>query len=258
MWAVQDASVISDSQTGGRKVADDSRLFSKFQKLRSSKKSRCRRKVAESKGDRTKSRFIHRPRVRQYDASVGRFLSKDPLLSNGGDTNLYGYVVQDPINHIDITGQNPIIIGGAIVGGIIGAVSGVANGHSCTALGKFEDGVFGLATGAIFGAVAGLTGGATTSIATIIGGLGLDTGGYAWSVYGGRPGSGSDCGGGPKPPGGGGGMGGSVAPGAPGGASNPGGGGSGGGSGSSGVNIDFFCDSADFPRFRLDVGTYCL
>jgi RHS repeat-associated protein len=42
--------------------------------------------------------------AREYDASVGRFLSKDPLLFGGGDTNLYGYVVNDPINRIDPAG----------------------------------------------------------------------------------------------------------------------------------------------------------
>jgi hypothetical protein len=39
-------------------------------------------------------------------ASDGLFLSKDPLLFNGGDSNLYGYVLQDPINGIDPTGQS--------------------------------------------------------------------------------------------------------------------------------------------------------
>ena len=42
--------------------------------------------------------------ARQYDPSIGRWLTKDPILFDGGDTNLYGYVVQDPINFIDPTG----------------------------------------------------------------------------------------------------------------------------------------------------------
>jgi hypothetical protein len=32
-------------------------------------------------------------------------LSKDPIRFAGGDTNLYGYVFQDPINFIDTNGQ---------------------------------------------------------------------------------------------------------------------------------------------------------
>jgi RHS repeat-associated protein len=44
--------------------------------------------------------------AREYDASVGRWLSKDPILFNGGDTNLYGYTLNDPINRIDPTGHN--------------------------------------------------------------------------------------------------------------------------------------------------------
>lgn len=42
--------------------------------------------------------------ARDYDASIGRWLSKDPILFAGGDTNLYGYVFQDPVNFIDPTG----------------------------------------------------------------------------------------------------------------------------------------------------------
>lgn len=51
---------------------------------------------------------------RHYDASVGRWLSKDPILFNGGDTNLYGYVMNDPINKIDPFGLQQSAINEAI------------------------------------------------------------------------------------------------------------------------------------------------
>jgi len=42
--------------------------------------------------------------ARDYDTQIGRWTAKDPILFAGGDTNLFGYVVNDPVNWIDITG----------------------------------------------------------------------------------------------------------------------------------------------------------
>lgn len=42
--------------------------------------------------------------ARDYDAKTGRWTAKDPILFSGGDTNLFGYVVNDPINLIDPSG----------------------------------------------------------------------------------------------------------------------------------------------------------
>jgi len=41
---------------------------------------------------------------RDYDAYTGRWTTKDPLLFFGGDTNLYGYVLRDPVNRTDSLG----------------------------------------------------------------------------------------------------------------------------------------------------------
>ena len=43
--------------------------------------------------------------ARDYDAKTGRWAAKDPLLFEGGESNLYGYVTQDPVNALDPTGQ---------------------------------------------------------------------------------------------------------------------------------------------------------
>jgi len=42
--------------------------------------------------------------ARDYDPATGRWMAKDPTLFAGGDTNLYGYVVADPVNLSDATG----------------------------------------------------------------------------------------------------------------------------------------------------------
>ncbi len=43
--------------------------------------------------------------AREYNGTIGRWMTKDPILFNGGDTNLYGYVLQDPVNLVDPRGE---------------------------------------------------------------------------------------------------------------------------------------------------------
>lgn len=49
--------------------------------------------------------------ARDYDAEVGRWTSKDPIFFAGGDTNLYGYTANDPINWIDPYGEEMLLPG---------------------------------------------------------------------------------------------------------------------------------------------------
>ena len=45
---------------------------------------------------------------RDYDPDVGRWTAKDPIFFAGGDRDLYGYVLNDPVNSIDAFGlKNP-------------------------------------------------------------------------------------------------------------------------------------------------------
>ena len=57
--------------------------------------------------------FIHFV-ARDYDPETGRWLVKDPIRFGGGDTNLFGYVLGDPINGLDPNGQSMIGIGATI------------------------------------------------------------------------------------------------------------------------------------------------
>jgi len=50
---------------------------------------------------------------RYYDPEVGRWTRKDPILFNGGDSNLYNYVAGDPINAFDPTGLKIVFHGDA-------------------------------------------------------------------------------------------------------------------------------------------------
>ena len=42
--------------------------------------------------------------ARDYDPETARWTAKDPIGFEGGDTNLYGYVMQDPVNWVDVDG----------------------------------------------------------------------------------------------------------------------------------------------------------
>lgn len=47
--------------------------------------------------------------AREYDPEIGRWTSRDPIGFAGGDTNLYGYVLNDPINWNDPTGLQVVV-----------------------------------------------------------------------------------------------------------------------------------------------------
>ncbi|OIQ17222.1 MAG: hypothetical protein BM556_13495 [Bacteriovorax sp. MedPE-SWde] len=82
-------------------------------------------------------------------------MQKDPIGFAGGDTNLYRYVGNDPVNYVDPAGKSATLAG-AVAGGfsglLIGAISGGRNG----VWGAFEGAAIGAATGTAAGAAAGL------------------------------------------------------------------------------------------------------
>jgi RHS repeat-associated protein len=44
--------------------------------------------------------------TRDYDPQVGRWISKDPIRFDGGDTNIYAYAGSDPVNAVDPSGNS--------------------------------------------------------------------------------------------------------------------------------------------------------
>jgi len=66
---------------------------------------------------------------RDYDPYIGRWTSKDPRKFDGGDTNLYGYAGNDPVNFIDLDGNAliPIIITVLIAGVVASCIMTCAN-----------------------------------------------------------------------------------------------------------------------------------
>ena len=120
--------------------------------------------------------------ARDYDAQTGRWTAKDPIKFDGGDTNLYGYVVGDPVNLVDPSGKIlPIIIVATLVGeflsitahiatvdnptfsSILGAALGGAVGAGVGNAGVLIEGG-GLAAGLVFGQLGGLAGAVSQSV----------------------------------------------------------------------------------------------
>jgi RHS repeat-associated protein len=61
--------------------------------------------------------------TRDYDPrACGRWTTKDPIRFDGGNANLYGYVMADPVNFRDITGRGPIS-GGLFCAGLTSTVT---------------------------------------------------------------------------------------------------------------------------------------
>ncbi|HKY34627.1 MAG TPA: RHS repeat-associated core domain-containing protein [Polyangiaceae bacterium] len=60
--------------------------------------------------------------ARDYDASIGRWVAKDPI-GFGGGSNFYAYAAGDPVNHVDPDGMHPVVIAVATFLGILLATS---------------------------------------------------------------------------------------------------------------------------------------
>jgi RHS repeat-associated protein len=56
--------------------------------------------------------------ARDYSTEAGTWTTKDPSLFSGGDTNLYAYALNDPVNLVDTNGQFPIPVP-VVVGGLV-------------------------------------------------------------------------------------------------------------------------------------------
>ncbi len=63
---------------------------------------------------------------RDYDPEIGRWTSKDPILFAGGDTDLFGYCLNNPVNLVDPLGLFVFGVFGGGSGGIGGVIDGSA------------------------------------------------------------------------------------------------------------------------------------
>jgi RHS repeat-associated protein len=120
--------------------------------------------------------------LRDYDPDIGRWTAKDPILFAGGDTDLYAYCLNNPVNWVDPTGQ---VLPTAIIGGFAGAFSGVVTGLQSgnilgAVVGGFVGGVVGAAVGSILPQWSGIAGAMASGI--ISGAWGGAAGGVSSAV----------------------------------------------------------------------------
>ena len=114
---------------------------------------------------------------RDYDPDIGRWTAKDPILFAGGDTDLYGYCLNDPVNFIDPEGQ--VGLAGVIIGGVAGAYGGLLSGLQS---GNTAAGIIGGVAGAVTGALVGV---AMPHSSSVVGGM---VGGVIAGAFGGAVG----------------------------------------------------------------------
>jgi len=95
--------------------------------------------------------------ARDYDPETGRWTAKDPIRFQGDGTNLYGYVVNDPVNFRDGNG-----LWAQVIGAVIGAGFETYNQVSANGWSNLDYGRIGMAalTGALGGFAKGVIGGA--------------------------------------------------------------------------------------------------
>ncbi len=101
--------------------------------------------------------------VRDYDPETGRWTAKDPIGFRGLDSNLYGYVFNDPINAVDLDGQLTSYLVGAFIGGVlrgaaVGALTGAAKSFAASG-GNIEETITGAKSGLLWGGLFGGVGG---------------------------------------------------------------------------------------------------
>jgi RHS repeat-associated protein len=129
--------------------------------------------------------------ARDYDPSIGRWLAKDPLLFGGGDTNLYGYVANDPVNWTDPSGKCPLCVAAGI-GAAVGAAANLTGSYIAGTLTFTNAGQTAL-VGALAGGAAVLTSG-TAALATATSLTGLVTTELGSGLVGTLAGAGIDLG----------------------------------------------------------------
>src|SRR5205823_1460269 len=96
-------------------------------------------------------------RNRDFSPALGRWVSPDPIGFAAGDPNLYRYVGNDPLTHMDPTGLFSWsgCAGGAVGGGIAGGAVGAGIGAPLFGIGALPGGLIGGGLGAVGGCIAG-------------------------------------------------------------------------------------------------------
>ena len=126
--------------------------------------------------------------ARLYDPELGRFLSPDPYVQSGFGPqgfNRYSYCLNNPLCYVDEDGEIPLLLAGALLGGVVNLAYKACSGQIHNAGDAFA--AFGI------GAIAGITGAATGGWAFgAAGGAALGGGGFLAGFAAGGLGTGAE------------------------------------------------------------------
>ncbi len=127
--------------------------------------------------------------VRDYDPITGKWTAKDPILFGGGDTNVFGYSLNDPLNWIDPSGLWTSNIGIKISVEIpfVGITANLSGGLAIDCHGNIGGYLTygpGVGVGAKFAGGVEIGGSNAECIGDLAGAFGYGTIGGGWGPYG--------------------------------------------------------------------------
>jgi RHS repeat-associated protein len=127
LWSLADRMGSVDTLVNDNGTVVDTRSYDSFGNLLTESNSATNFRYGYTGREDDTETDLSFYRARYYDASVGQFISNDPLGFSAGDTNLYRYVGNRTTLYTDPSGNLPVLLGVALGVLAVGALASTAN-----------------------------------------------------------------------------------------------------------------------------------